>query len=295
MYSFGTTWPPEKDPDSAKNIDQARNMSDVPSTPPATGVVPSTPPGKGDVPSTPPGKTSPEKRSGEVKYRIKTTRGKDSPVAKNWGKTEAFIISVKGGLELIYFDAGGTEGYGTHYLRDLLFGDLPGNINKERKERVQEKADIVAFVPRRESFFCNFPQTKEPDEKGNRYKKRYFVRYAGTGIESTKEEKEKCLKCLVAYMNTAHMEFHKGKNKNRAVKTEFFVADEFVKSDSENLEPWDHYLLNNDVMCLMNMLIDPKPGKLFASEAPEMSANYFSAPYCDVAKREFGYGEDVFE
>lgn len=204
--------------------------------------------------------------------------------------TEAYMFTLRGGIDLIYFDSGLTEGFGIHYLNNLLFNEHEDAKTRKTKEVIKGKSGIIAVVPRRVSLQVNQAQLRI-DDKGNKFKKSYFVRYSPDKASST-EEKKKCLDLLVQYMNATHYDFLSARDNsfnNKKSKTQFYVAHDFMQSNHTCPERWDTMILDEDVAQLMTMIIQPRPGKDFALEAPDMADDYYSKPYCDIAMHHFGY------
>jgi hypothetical protein len=92
---------------------------------------------------------------------------------------EAFVISMKGNLDLIYFDQGSSEAF-VKPLIDILFYAGEDDATMSERDELRQKTKIIAVVARRVSFDVDEPQYKtvKSDNTVNAsYKKQYFVRY----------------------------------------------------------------------------------------------------------------------
>lgn len=65
--------------------------------------------------------------------------------------------------------------------------------------------------------------------------------------------------------------------------------DQTIMDNNGNLEPWDHYIIDEDIVKLLGMLFKPTPDKMFARNQRKRFAKfYFTSPFSETAK-ELGY------
>ena len=202
--------------------------------------------------------------------------------------TKAYITTLAGGLELIYFNSGYEEGFGTHYLTKILF-DQPQNHREAIAQRsALEMTCIISAVPRRESLVENKPKMKS-DDAGKKYKQVYFVRRTRNKNGSSVTEQKDCLDTLVQLMNTADFDAHTERRSKRAYKKLCSVADNYIQYNPKSLSRWDEMILDQDVAQLMQIIFKPIPNKYFFDDATELAKNCFTEPYCKIAETMFGY------
>lgn len=71
------------------------------------------------------------------------------------------------------------------------------------------------------------------------------------------------------------------------------VKGMFVPEDYDRTPPtkehWDERILDVDVSCLMRMILEPLPSKHFGEESFELKDNFFTSPYSELTRIEFGY------
>jgi hypothetical protein len=111
--------------------------------------------------------------------------------------SEAYMISMKGNIDLLFFEQGVGEAF-VHPLVDLLFPTRESDGRKEERKKFFEDTKIIAVVPRRTSFEVDEPVLKSVANKDGtvqKYKMHYFVRYDPSS--STLESKKKSLQAAV--------------------------------------------------------------------------------------------------
>jgi hypothetical protein len=70
----------------------------------------------------------------------------------------------------------------------------------------------------------------------------------------------------------------------------YIVPSNFDQTE-EDLEAWDSRIIDNDIARLLRVIYKPRPRKDFASSLEQANHdNYFTPPYCDIAREEFGFG-----
>ena len=192
---------------------------------------------------------------------------------------EAYIVSMRGGIDLMYFDQGDDEGF-MFPLMELLFPTpgkkKPNNDVILKRATVFKATGIVSAVFRRISLDNNEAMLKESN-----FKKVYFVRY--DGAQSTTVARKQALQAAVDYLN-----FAKGKDS----KTQYIVPQDYDKTPHQK-ERWDERILDKDIAKLMRMLLDPIPDNTFFEEHREMADNFYTLPYPEIAHVKFGYKDNV--
>lgn len=116
---------------------------------------------------------------------------------------EAYMISLRGNIDLFYFEQGQTEAY-VNPLVELLTTEKSDMHNwRVHKEQLTKMSKIIAVVPRRVSRAEDEPEWKfvatklDPNAK---FKKHYFVSYDDTG--ATKESKKERLEAMLKVRRT---------------------------------------------------------------------------------------------
>jgi hypothetical protein len=70
----------------------------------------------------------------------------------------------------------------------------------------------------------------------------------------------------------------------------YIVPSNFDQTE-EDLEAWDSRIIDNDIARILRLIYKPRPGKDFASSLEEVDhGHYFTPPYSDIAREEFGFG-----
>ena len=72
-------------------------------------------------------------------------------------------------------------------------------------------------------------------------------------------------------------------------KTVVKVPVDYDKTDHTRLAKWDERILDEDIVRIMRMMYEPRPGKDFATSGYPTVGAHFTPPYSAIAKREFGY------
>ena len=124
----------------------------------------------------------------------------DEVVPKNLmaNACEGYMISLRGNIDLFYFEQGQTEAF-VNPIVELLVGTKNDMHNwRIHKEQLSKISKIIAVVPRRknrnedEPEWKHIPRKLDPNAK---FKKHYFVSY--DAMNSSKEEKKNaCKVCL---------------------------------------------------------------------------------------------------
>lgn len=105
----------------------------------------------------------------------------------------AYMIAMRGGIDLFYFEQGQTEAF-VNPLVETMFGKCDEHNWDVRRKQLMEDTKIIAVIPRRMSLRCDESQyeTSGSNPK-NKRKKHYFVRYDPNGC--SKEEKKLAKSC----------------------------------------------------------------------------------------------------
>lgn len=148
--------------------------------------------------------TGDENNGKKTKYSLQNTFKVTKVTASNgnltYPRTNFHVISVKGGLELIFCDKGKTEGY-IRQLTSCLFprddeDQSPTDSDLAKATELQNKWKTFAIVGRRVSKEDHKYKTQPGrDKNGNEveYRQQYLVRFTGTN-QFDKEETKQVLK-----------------------------------------------------------------------------------------------------
>ena len=137
------------------------------------------------------------KRNKSSKYSFK--KYKDvSPRNFMSSASGAYMISLKGNIDLFYFEQGQNEVF-VNPLVQLLFGENNKQVHgyMAKKEALLKATNIVAVVPRRMNLQNDEPQWKINQNNKGKFKKHYLIRFDPT-LNPSKESKKKALEALVS-------------------------------------------------------------------------------------------------
>jgi hypothetical protein len=115
---------------------------------------------------------------------------------------EAFMVGMRGNIDLFYFEQGGTEAF-VKPLMDALFNDKEDVDEVVLRNNLRRATKIIAAVPRRRSVDVNEPQWKSAKgNEGSVYKKHYFVRY-DPELSTLQEKKDNLQRALKVSIDDA--------------------------------------------------------------------------------------------
>lgn len=149
-----------------------------------------------------------EKRK-KTKYEFKKSQ---DVIPKNLmsNPVEAYMIKLRGNIDLFYFDQGQTEAF-VNPVIDLLTGKGDDTHNwKVHKEQLSTHSKIIAVVPRRKSRNEDEPEWKfvatktDPNAK---FKKHYFVSYDEKGDDVSQEERKSRLESVLKVWNVLNFRY----------------------------------------------------------------------------------------
>jgi hypothetical protein len=73
-------------------------------------------------------------------------------------------------------------------------------------------------------------------------------------------------------------------------KVQVKVPRDYDKTDHTRLARWDEHILDEDIVRIIRMIYNPRPGRDFANSGCPTVDAHFTAPFSNIAKNEFGYG-----
>lgn len=223
----------------------------------------------------------------KVKYAVVSNSSELPPENLMSNKTSVYIVGLQGGIDLIYFQDSASEGY-IQPLVNILFKKQHTMPEIVKQNDLRKITDIVYVVPKRDAPGINLPKYKHKPGSNEKYKEHYFVRVCPK-IKNTVQSRKDCLSAVVQFLNSCQAEQDAKNLRPSSTPYEVGYCQPNHNTAEHQKETWDQRMLDSDVGKLMLRLISPPPASDFFLEAGPMATSFFSEPYPEFARNNFGY------